>query len=90
MSFHHADLVTARTPNTTASPRVGVAVRYIATAVKQTKCHHGVILARGEDKFHFYEIQDKPTASLQEGMVAQALYESEPRKNFDGIHEPPH
>jgi non-haem Fe2+, alpha-ketoglutarate-dependent halogenase len=89
MSFHHANIVHGSNPNTTASRRVGFAVRYVAAAVKQTKRHHAVILARGQDKYHFYEIQDKPTASIQEGMLAQALYESEPRQNFDGVYDPP-
>jgi non-haem Fe2+, alpha-ketoglutarate-dependent halogenase len=89
MSFHHANIVHGSNPNTTASPRIGFAVRYVSTAVKQTKGHHAVILARGRAKFHFYEIQDKPTADLEEGMVVQALYESDRRKNFDGDYEPP-
>ena len=46
MSFHHANIVHGSNPNTAASRRVGFAVRYVAAAVKQTKRHHAVILAR--------------------------------------------
>ena len=53
MSFHHADIVHGSNPNTTASPRVGFAVRYIAAAVKQTKRHHAVILRGDRTGFAF-------------------------------------
>ena len=60
MSFHHANLIHGSNPNTSLAPRIGVAVRYVATAVKQTKSHIPVILARGRDDFHHYRLQDPP------------------------------
>ena len=53
MSFHHANIVHGSNPNRTASPRVGFAVRYIATAVKQTKCDHGVMWRGEKTSFTF-------------------------------------
>ena len=60
MSFHHANLIHGSNPNTSAGPRIGVAVRYAATAVKQKKSHIPVILARGRDDYHHYQLQQPP------------------------------
>ena len=62
MSFHHANLIHGSNPNTSPGPRIGVAVRYAATAVKQRKSHIPVILARGRDDYHHYQIQEQPSA----------------------------
>jgi ectoine hydroxylase-related dioxygenase (phytanoyl-CoA dioxygenase family) len=61
MSLHHANLVHGSQPNTSAGARVGVAVRYVATAVRQEKPHIPVILARGQDEFHHYQLQERPS-----------------------------
>ena len=62
MSFHHANLVHGSNANTSAGPRIGVAVRYVATAVQQKKSHIPVVLARGQDDYHHYRLQERPTA----------------------------
>ncbi|HWN98187.1 MAG TPA: phytanoyl-CoA dioxygenase family protein [Blastocatellia bacterium] len=82
MSFHHANIIHGSKPNTSTSPRIGFAVRYVSTAVKQERGHHEVILARGEDKYHYYNIQDKPTAGLKQGMIAKRIFDSDPSKKF--------
>ena len=64
MSFHHANLIHGSKANTSAGPRIGVAVRYVATAVKQTKSHIPVILARGRDAYHHYQLQERPRSNL--------------------------
>lgn len=61
MSFHHANLIHGSNPNTSPAPRIGVAVRYAATAVKQKKSHIPVILARGRDEYHHYRVQARPS-----------------------------
>lgn len=81
MSFHHANIIHGSNPNTSTGPRIGFAVRYVSTAVKQKKGHHEVILARGEDKYHYYNLQDKPTGGLEQGMIAKRNSESDPSKN---------
>ena len=60
MSFHHANLLHGSNPNTSSGPRIGVAVRYAATAVTQKKSHIPVILARGRDEYHHYQLQQPP------------------------------
>ena len=63
MSFHHANLIHGSKANTSAGPRIGVAVRYVATAVKQQKSHIPVILARGRDDYHHYQLQEPPRSN---------------------------
>jgi non-haem Fe2+, alpha-ketoglutarate-dependent halogenase len=77
MSFHHADIVHGSKPNTSTGPRIGFAVRYVAAGVRQEKPHHVVILARGRDPDQHYEIQKKPIAGLEEGLVAHRKFEGE-------------
>jgi non-haem Fe2+, alpha-ketoglutarate-dependent halogenase len=72
MSFHHANLIHGSKPNTSTGPRIGVAVRYVATAVKQEKLHIPVILARGRDDYHHYRVQEWPTADIEEGVRLSA------------------
>jgi non-haem Fe2+, alpha-ketoglutarate-dependent halogenase len=60
MSFHNANLIHGSNPNTSSNPRIGVAIRYAATAVKQKKSHIPVILARGRDGYHHYRLQEPP------------------------------
>lgn len=82
MSFHHANIIHGSNPNTSTDPRIGFAVRYVSTAVRQERGHHKVILARGEDKYHYYNLQDKPTAGLEQGMIAKRNFDSDPSNNF--------
>lgn len=62
-------------PNTGAGPRIGYAVRYLATDVRQEKQHHQVILARGRDDHRFYSLQERPTAGIEQGLIVQEAFE---------------
>ena len=66
MSFHHANSIHGSNPNTSKGQRIGVAVRYVSTVVKQQKNHIPVILARGRDEYHHYQLQERPTADIEE------------------------
>jgi len=81
MSFHHANLIHGSKPNMSAAPRIGVAVRYAATAVKQQKFHIPVILARGRDDYHHYQLHERPTAHIEEGVRLQR--NAEFRRDFE-------
>lgn len=82
MSLHHANIIHGSNPNTSSAPRIGFAVRYVSPAVKQQSGHPPVILARGKDKYRNYNLQDRPTAGLEEGMIALRNYESDPGNNL--------
>jgi non-heme Fe2+,alpha-ketoglutarate-dependent halogenase len=68
MSLHHANIIHGSKPNTSTGPRIGVAVRYLSTAVRQEKPHIQVILARGRDEHQYYRLQERPTADIDEGL----------------------
>ena len=72
MSLHHANIVHGSKPNKSMGPRIGVAVRYVSTAVKQERRHISVILARGRDDHHYYRLQERPTADIDQGLKAKA------------------
>ncbi len=50
MSLHHIKLVHGSEPNRTADRRIGLAIRYIPTYVRQTKVRDAAMLVRGVDK----------------------------------------
>jgi ectoine hydroxylase-related dioxygenase (phytanoyl-CoA dioxygenase family) len=87
MSFHHANLLHSSNPNTSTGPRIGVAVRYVSTAVRQERLHIPVILARGSDDYHHYRLQERPTADIEEGLRLSAA-RLEPSANVEraGAH----
>ena len=84
MSFHHANLIHGSNPNTTRGPRIGVAVRYVSTAVKQKKLHIPVILARGSDEYHHYRLQERPTADTEEGIRLSTAHDEASAKSRSG------
>jgi hypothetical protein len=79
MSLHHANIVHGSQPNTSAGPRIGYAIRYVATDVSQEKPHHEVILARGRDEHRFYSLQERPTAGIEQGLPIHEAFEKNRR-----------
>jgi ectoine hydroxylase-related dioxygenase (phytanoyl-CoA dioxygenase family) len=75
MSLHHVQIVHGSEANRSASKRIGFAIRYVAPDVNQALEHHVVVLARGRDAHHHYELLDEaPTGSIAEGVAAQAAF----------------
>jgi hypothetical protein len=73
MSLHHVDLIHGSNPNRSDQARIGMAVRFVAPPVKQALAHHPVVLARGRDDYHHFELlREPPAGSLEEGIAAQA------------------
>jgi hypothetical protein len=50
MSIHHIKLVHGSEPNRSADRRIGFAIRYIPTYVRQTKVRDSAMLVHGSDK----------------------------------------
>jgi non-heme Fe2+,alpha-ketoglutarate-dependent halogenase len=72
MSLHHVHIVHGSGPNRSAGKRIGFAVRYVAPEVRQTLDHHAVLLARGRDGHHHYEILAQPPGDdVEAGLRAQ-------------------
>ncbi len=61
---------TARPPNRTGDRRIGLAIRYIPTYVRQTKVRDSAMLVRGVDKYHHFDDEPRPVADLDEAALA--------------------
>jgi ectoine hydroxylase-related dioxygenase (phytanoyl-CoA dioxygenase family) len=77
MSLHHVLIVHGSHANTSARPRVGFAIRYVAPEVKQESDHHPVVLARGGDRYGHYRVIEGPPAEDGDPFVRQAAYNRE-------------
>ena len=70
MSLHHIKLVHGSDANHTDDRRIGLAIRYIPTYVRQTKVRDAATLVRGSDKFHHFDYEARPKSDLDEGALA--------------------
>ena len=61
MSLHHVWIVHGSNPNTSSQPRVGIAIRYVATEVENSAPTKPLaLLVRGQDTFGHFELLDPP------------------------------
>lgn len=60
MSVHHVGIVHGSDPNTSAIPRIGFAIRYIATHVRQTGGRTTATLASGVDEYGHFDHEPRP------------------------------
>jgi ectoine hydroxylase-related dioxygenase (phytanoyl-CoA dioxygenase family) len=66
MSLHDVRMVHGSPPNRSDDRRIGFAIRYIATSVKQLAGERdGAMLVRGVDDFHHFAPERPPTTSLR-------------------------
>jgi ectoine hydroxylase-related dioxygenase (phytanoyl-CoA dioxygenase family) len=73
MSIHHIKLVHGSEPNRSNDRRIGFAIRYIPTYVRQTKVRDSAMLVRGTDKYHHFDPEPRPQADLDtEALAAHA------------------
>ncbi|MEP6740540.1 MAG: phytanoyl-CoA dioxygenase family protein, partial [Caldimonas sp.] len=70
MSLHHIKLVHGSEPNRSADRRIGLAIRYIPTYVRQTKVRDSGMLVRGIDRFHHFDEEPRPQADLDAAALA--------------------
>lgn len=72
VAFHDGLAPHASGPNRSNSPRVGFAIRYVATSVRQTSGPPiSARLARGIDRYGHFSLEDGPDAALSpEGLAA--------------------
>ena len=70
MSLHHIKLVHGSDANRTADRRIGLAIRYIPTTVRQTKVRDAAMLVRGTDSFHHFDYEPRPQADLDDAALA--------------------
>ncbi len=70
MSLHHIKLVHGSAANRTGDRRIGLAIRYIPTYVRQTKVRDSAMLVRGVDKYHHFDDEPRPVADLDAAALA--------------------
>lgn len=92
MSLHHIKLVHGSAANRSKDRRIGLALRYIPTYVRQTKVRDSAMLVRGTDKYHHFDYEPRPRADLDEAALGahadavarqvKALYQGTGKQEF--------
>ena len=92
MSLHHIKLVHGSEPNRSGDRRIGFAIRYIPTYVRQTKVRDSATLVRGVDRYRHFDLEPRPQKDIDEaalsahadavGRQVKALYEGTDKTAF--------
>jgi non-heme Fe2+,alpha-ketoglutarate-dependent halogenase len=73
MSLHHVRLIHGSEPNPSGQRRIGFAIRYLPTYVRQVAgAHDWATLVRGVDHYGNFELEQRPGADMSE--TAQAYH----------------
>jgi hypothetical protein len=81
-SLHHGHLFHASGPNQTETRRVGISIRYITPAMKQTNGQTvAVAHVSGEDHFRHFRIVEPPIGRLTEEDFERAIHDAKFKKN---------
>ena len=93
MSLHHVRIIHGSPPNTSSQRRIGFAIRYIPTYVRQIEGDDSATLVRGVDTFNTFEHEPRPTRDFDPAFVAlhqtiaersaQILYKGTGVKSYD-------
>ena len=71
MSLHHVRLIHGSDPNPSDLRRIGYAIRYIPTTVRQIAgAHDSATLVRGVDTFNHFDPEQRPDADMSPAAVA--------------------
>lgn len=70
MSLHHVRLVHGSPPNPSPDRRIGFAIRYIPTSLRQLEGEDSATLVRGTDRFGHFELEPRPETDLAADMLA--------------------
>ncbi|MCY4191162.1 MAG: phytanoyl-CoA dioxygenase family protein [Rhodospirillaceae bacterium] len=70
MSLHHVCLAHGSHANTTKNRRIGLAIRYIPTYVRQLKLNDSAMLVRGADTYGHFDLEPDPADDLDAAAVA--------------------
>ena len=66
MSLHHIKLVHGSAPNASDDRRIGLAIRYIPTYVRQVKQRDSAMLCRGVDCHRNFDLEPRPASDMDE------------------------
>lgn len=70
MSLHHVMLVHGSGPNDSDDRRIGLAIRYVPTSVRQTKLRDSATLVRGQDRFGHFDLEPAPQGDADAAALA--------------------
>ena len=92
MSLHHIKLVHGSAPNRSGDRRIGFAIRYIPTHVRQTKVRDSAMLVRGVDTHRNFDPEPRPVNDIDDaarrahadavGRQVAALYQGTDKREF--------
>jgi chlorinating enzyme len=96
MSLHHVRLFHGSEPNNSDDRRIGYAIRYIPTRIRQIAGpRDSAALVRGTDRYHHFDLETRPDADMSEQALAahravterqaQILYAGTQTKSFDKV-----
>jgi len=69
MSLHHVRIIHGSPPNPSDTRRIGFAIRYIPTYVKQVQGDDSATLVRGEDTYNTFAHEPRPSRELEPEFV---------------------
>lgn len=86
MSLHHVRIIHGSAPNASPERRIGFAIRYIPTSVRQINGEDSATLVRGTDTFRTFEHEPQPTRDLDPDFIAmhQAIADRNARILYKG------
>ena len=87
-SLHHGHLIHASGPNTTNDRRIGAAIRYISTSMRQkTQDRTLVALVNGEDRYGHFTIAGSPRGRLNEADFEMCRQDAKVRRRvlYEGV-----
>lgn len=70
MSLHHVRLVHGSPPNPSPDRRIGFAVRYIPTSLRQLEGEDSATLVRGSDRYGHFELEPRPETDMPPELLA--------------------
>lgn len=70
MSLHHVRIIHGSAPNASDDRRIGFAIRYIPTSVRQVHGEDSATLVRGNDRFNTFAHEPAPTRDFDPAFLA--------------------
>jgi non-heme Fe2+,alpha-ketoglutarate-dependent halogenase len=70
ISLHDIKLIHGSMPNLSRDRRIGLAIRYLPTHVRQTKERDSAMLVRGVDQYGHFDPEPRPARDLDEAALA--------------------
>jgi hypothetical protein len=93
MSLHHVRLVHGSAPNPSGDRRIGFAIRYIPTRIRQLAGEDSATLVRGADRYGNFELEPRPKTDMDPDLLplhkriaernARILYRGTGVESFD-------